>query len=189
MAKQRERNRIRSRVDELPEELRTLLDARLADVGYTYQEIAGELTEAGYEISRSAIGRYAMRHNNAARRLREASEQTAALMQIIRENQDVESSELAASILMDGLTRRIATAEEDFDILPLDKAGRLLVQLQRSTVYKERYRKDRREAIASVERNIMARMRQLIQTNPVLLTQIEALVHEAAQEEVLKDEG
>ncbi|MFR1618142.1 MAG: phage protein Gp27 family protein [Dysosmobacter welbionis] len=36
----------------------------------TYQEIADTLTGQGYEISRSAVGRYAMRHNSAARRLK-----------------------------------------------------------------------------------------------------------------------
>ena len=74
MGEQRERNRVRSRVDELPEEVRTRLDAMLADVNYTYQDISQALTGEGYEISRSAVGRYAMRHNSAARRLKEASE-------------------------------------------------------------------------------------------------------------------
>jgi len=124
MGDQRERNRIKSRVDELPDEIRAQLDAMLADVNYTYQDIADTITDLGYEISRSAVGRYAMRHNSAARRLKEASEQTTALLQFIRENQDVESTELASAIMIDGLTRRIATADEDFDAMPLDKAGR-----------------------------------------------------------------
>ena len=93
MGDQRERNRIKSRVDELPDEIRAQLDAMLADVNYTYQDIADTITDLGYEISRSAVGRYAMRHNSAARRLKEASEQTTALLQFIRENQDVESTE------------------------------------------------------------------------------------------------
>ena len=123
MGDQRERNRIKSRVDELPDEIRAQLDTMLADVNYTYQDIADTITDLGYEISRSAVGRYAMRHNSAARRLKEASEQTTALLQFIRENQDVESTELASAIMIDGLTRRIATADEDFDAMPLDKAA------------------------------------------------------------------
>ena len=180
MGEQRERQRIKSRVDEFPDEIRAQMDGMLADVNYTYQEIADTLTEQGYEISRSAVGRYAMRHNSAARRLKEAREQTTALLQQIRENQDVESTELASAILIDGLTRRIATAEEDFDALPLDKAGRLLVQLQRSTIYKERWRKERLAAIESVERNVKARMRQMVQDDPDLLERLQQLVSEAA---------
>ena len=171
MGEQRERQRIKSRVDEFPDEIRAQMDGMLADVNYTYQEIADTLTEQGYEISRSAVGRYAMRHNSAARRLKEAREQTTALLQQIRENQDVESTELASAILIDGLTRRIATAEEDFDALPLDKAGRLLV------------------AIESVERNVKARMRQMVQDDPDLLERLQQLVSEAAAEEAGRDEG
>ena len=188
IGEQRERNRIRSRVDELPDNIRTQLDAMLADVKYTYQDISDALGDLGYDISRSAVGRYAMRHNSAARRLKEASEQTTALLQFIRENQDVESTELAAAIMIDGLTRRIATADEDFDAMPLDKAGRLLVQLQRSTIYKERWRKERLAAIDAVERNVQARMREAVQNDPALLEQLQRLVSEAAAEEAGRDE-
>ena len=55
MGDQRERNRIKSRVDELPDEIRAQLDAMLADVNYTYQDIADTITDLGYEISRSAV--------------------------------------------------------------------------------------------------------------------------------------
>lgn len=189
MGDQRERNRIKSRVDELPDEIRAQLDTMLADVNYTYQDIADTITDLGYEISRSAVGRYAMRHNSAARRLKEASEQTTALLQFIRENQDVESTELASAIMIDGLTRRIATADEDFDAMPLDKAGRLLVQLQRSTIYKERWRKERLAAFEAVERNVKARMRQAVQNDPELLAQLQRLVSDAAAEEAGRDEG
>ena len=40
MGDQRERNRIKSRVDELPDEIRAQLDAMLADGKYIYQDIA-----------------------------------------------------------------------------------------------------------------------------------------------------
>ena len=53
MGDQRERNRIKSRVDELPDEIRAQLDAMLADVNYTYQDIADTITDLGYEISRT----------------------------------------------------------------------------------------------------------------------------------------
>ena len=131
MGDQRERNRIKSRVDELPDEIRAQLDTMLADVNYTYQDIADTITDLGYEISRSAVGRYAMRHNSAARRLKEASEQTTALLQFIRENQDVESTELASAIMIDGLTRRIATAVKARMRQAVQNDPELLAQLQR----------------------------------------------------------
>ena len=47
--------RVRSKVDEFPPEIREGLDRMLADVRYTYSEIAEALTAQGYEISKSAI--------------------------------------------------------------------------------------------------------------------------------------
>ena len=43
----------------------------------------------------------------------EAHEQTAALLAVARKNQDVEATELAAAVLIDGLTQKIATAQEE----------------------------------------------------------------------------
>ncbi|MDL2258873.1 DUF3486 family protein [Eubacteriales bacterium OttesenSCG-928-K08] len=182
------RERIRSRVDELPTAVRQHLDDMLTNVNISYQEIADEITDLGYEISRSSVGRYAQRTNAAARRLKEAAAQTSALLSFVRENQDVESTELATAIMIDGLTRRIATAEEEYDDLSIEKAGKLLVQLQRSAVYKERWRNARKQVIEAVEKNVKARMRQAIQNDPALLAQLQQLVSDAAAEEVSRDE-
>ena len=43
---------------------------------------------------------------------------------------------------MDGLINKLATAEEEFDALPLEKAGRLLTSLSRTKVYKDRVKQD-----------------------------------------------
>ena len=188
MGKQRERNRIKSRVDELPEESRRLLDQRLADVTYTYQEIAGELTEHGWTISKASVGRYALRQNAVAKRLKESREQTMALIQQIQDNQDIEASELASTVLINGLTQRIATAQEDFEAMPLDKAGKLLVQLQRSAIYKERMRSTRTRACKDVEINILRRMRDQVQSDPELLARLTGIVQAAASEEAQRDD-
>ena len=184
MGKQRERNRIKSRV----EDARELLDRMLADVTNTYTEIAEAMGARGWEISKSSIGRYAMRQNAVARRLKESREQMVALINEVKDNNDVEASELASSLLIDGLTRRIATAEEDFENMPLEKAGRLLVQIQRSAIYKERMKSTRARACKDVEINIMARMREQIQDDPDLLYRITELVRAAAEEEARRDE-
>jgi len=183
------RSRVRSRVDELPEHGRMRLNEMLADVSYTYQDIVDELEQDGYEISRSAVARYAARHNASAMRLKQAQEQTTALLNVFRENKDIESTELAVAILTDGITRRIAMADEEYEDIPLEKAGRLLVQLQRSSVYKERWAKHRETLVASVEQNIMRRMRELLKDMPDLLAQLQTVVAEAAAEEMRRDDA
>lgn len=188
MGSERERNRIRSSIDELPPVIRQVVDEMLADVRYKYEDIVTRLKELGFEISRSAIGRYALRSNKQAARLKAAREQTDALIHLVRDNQDIEASEIATAIMINGLTQRLATAEEEYEDIPLDKAGRLLIQLQRTVVYKERMKKERRQVIEAVERNVKSRMRQAIQGDPDLLARLQELVSEAAAEEVARDE-
>lgn len=189
MGKQRERNRIRSRVDELPPEAREYLDKQLADVTRTYTEITADMSTHGWDISRSAIGRYALRCNAVASRLRAAREQTVMLLDQMRDNKDLEASELGTSLLIDGLTRRLAMAEEDFEDMPLEKAGRLLVAIQRSAIYKERMRSTRTRACKDVETNILKRLREQIRDDPELYNRLAALVQEAAAEEAKREDA
>ena len=102
MGKQRTKNRIKSRVDELPPEAREMLNSMLADVTYTYVQISEAMAAKGWEISRQSVGRYALRQNAVANRLMDVREQTTALLAVARTNLDVEATELATSILIDG---------------------------------------------------------------------------------------
>ena len=45
---------------------------------------------------------------------------------------------------MNGLVNKVATAEEEFNEMPLDKAGRLIASLSRTKAYKDRVRQDMR---------------------------------------------
>lgn len=188
MGQQRTKNRIKSRVDELPPEAREMLNTLLADVNWTYAEISAEMLKKGWEISRQSIGRYALRQNAVTRRLMEAHEQTTALLAIARKNQDVEATEIATAVLIDGLTQRIATAQEDFEDLPLEKASKLLIAVQRSAVYKARMRATRAQACRDVEANILARIREQVQGDPDLVARISAIVTAAAVEEAKRHE-
>lgn len=181
MGQERERNRVKSRVDELPEEIKELLHKRLADVNFTYQEIADELTELGYEISKSAVGRYALRQGGVTKRLKESAEKIKALAEVVKENRDIEASEVAASILMDALIERVATGAEDIEKMPLDKAGRLIVQMQRSAVFKAKFKlefnKGYKEALIEVKKELAAEL----QKEPELLGRMTELANRIAE--------
>lgn len=180
--------RVHCRVDEFPQAAREKIDAMLADPQCTYQEIAEALTAEGYEISKSAIHRYAARVGADQQRLREIGEQTRRLVQALKDNQDVEATEVANALLLDALTRRIATAEEEFDTLPLDKAGRLLVALQRSTVYKARTMEDKTRLVGRVQEAMLGRLREAVQSDEALTARLAELVEQAGRE-VLADEA
>lgn len=147
MGKQRKKNRIRSKIDNLPPEIKEQIDAMLADTKYTYLEIAQFLQDKDYEISKSSVGRYALRTNGAAQRLIEAQEQTKALVNVMKNNPGIDYTEASMQILMDGLTKKMASAQEEFDEMPLDKAGRLIASLSRTKVYKDKVKQDMRTKI------------------------------------------
>lgn len=189
MGKQHSKNRVKSRIDELPTEAREMLNSMLADVTNTYKEIADTMTCKGWAISCYSVGRYALRQNAVAKRLMDVREQTTALLAAARTNQDVEATELATSILIDGLTQKIATAQEEFDEMPLEKAGKLLVALQRSAVYKARMRATRTQACHDVESNILAKIREQVQGDPELVSRLAAIVSAAATEEAKRHEN
>ena len=183
MGNERTRTRVRCKVDDYPEEARRLLDEMLLDVRYTYADIAIAMTEAGYPITKSSVHRYAMRTEAAAARIRAAAEQTKALITALQDNHDVEASEVASSLLLDGLTRRLATADEEYEKLSIDKAGRLLVQLQRSGVYKNRYKEERQKTIDNLREDILSQIRDQVQGDDELLARLSGMVQDAARRE------
>ena len=164
MGKQRKKTRISSKIDELPEIVRTNVDVMLADTSNPYQDISVFLKSQGYEISKSSVGRYAMRSNSAMQRLLEAQQQTEKLVQVVKQNPDADYTEAGMRMLMDGLINKMATAEEEFDQMPLDKAGRLLASLSRTKVYKDKAKQEMQKkadlAFKEMEQEILKVIKQ-----------------------------
>lgn len=164
MGRQRTRNRVTSKIDELPEELKLQVDVMLADTSNTYAYISEYLKGEGYKISKSSIGRYAMRTNTATQRLLEAQAQTEQLLRVVKDNPDADYTEAAIMMMMSGLVDKVATAEEEFNEMPLDKAGRLIASLSRTKVYKDRVRQDMKRkadvALKQAEVELMKVIRQ-----------------------------
>lgn len=164
MGKQRTRSRVTSKIDELPEELKLKVDVMLADTSNTYAYISDYLKAEGYKISKSSVGRYAMRTNTATQRLLEAQAQTEQLLRVVKDNPDADYTEAAIMMMMNGLVDKVATAEEEFNDMPLDKAGRLIASLARTKVYKDRVRQDMKKkaeiALRQAETELMKVIKQ-----------------------------
>lgn len=164
MGKQRTKKRITSKIDELPDALRLQVDVMLSDTSNTYQYISLFLKEEGYDISKSSVGRYATRSNTAMQRLLEAQVQTEKLVQVVKDNPEADYTEAALVMFMNGLVNKISTAEEEFDEMPLDKAGRLIASLSRTKVYKDRVKQEMKKkadiAFKEMESEIMKVIKQ-----------------------------
>lgn len=123
---ERRRTRVSSTIDKLPDDIKGQLDVKLSDTTNTYEELSAWLKSEGYEISKSAIGRYAIRTTQAAQRVAETIQRTQAIAQAVEAHPDLDYTKAASMVLMDGLMQRVSTAEDDFQEMPLDKAGRLI---------------------------------------------------------------
>lgn len=175
-----------STVDKLPDEIKTELDLRLADTANTYEEIAAWLKSEGYEISKSAIGRYSIRSTQAAQRVAETLQRTQAIAQAVEAHPDLDYTKAASMVLMDGLMQRVSTAEDDFSSMPLDKAGRLIASLSRNATYEKRVRQDMKKkaelAFEQMEVELMAAIKQ----HPELVGELHDVLTRA-REKVLTD--
>ena len=161
---ERRRTRVSSTVDKLPDEIRMELDLRLADTANTYEELSAWLKEEGFEISKSAIGRYSIRSTQAAQRVAETLQRTQAIAQAVEAHPDLDYTKAASMVLMDGLMQRVSTAEDDFAEMPLDKAGRLIASLSRNVTYEKRVRQEMKKkaelAFEQMEAELMATIKQ-----------------------------
>lgn len=181
MAKQRTKKRISSKIDELPEDVRTKVDVMLADTSNTYTHISQYLKVHGYEVSKSSVGRYAMRSNAAMQRILEAQALTNQLAKAIREDPDADYSDAAMRMLMHGLVGKMATAEEEFNELPLDKAGRLIASLARTKTYKDKVKQDMAKKAELAFEELEAGMMQVIRDDAQLAGQLKQILSQAKE--------
>ena len=166
-------------MDELPEEIRQQVDVMLVDTSNTYLSISLKLKDMGYEVSKSSIGRYALRTASATQRLLEAQAQTEQLDKDKNKNPDADYTEAGIRMMVNGLIDKIATAEEEFDALPLDKAGRLLASLSRTKVYKDRVKQDMQKKADLAFSEMEDRIMKLIRQDPEAAAQLRTILQEA----------
>ena len=187
MGDKRTKQRITSKIDELPEDLRMKVDVMLADTSNTYEYISQFLKGEGYDISKSSVGRYATRTNNAMQRLLEAQAQTDRLIQVVKENPEADYTEAAILLTMNGLLNKVATAEEEFNEMPLDKAGRLIASLSRTKVSKDRVKQDMRRKADIAFREMESEMLKVIKQDEKSAAQLKEILAKA-KERMMEDD-
>ena len=187
MGDKRTKQRITSKIDELPEDLRMKVDVMLADTSNTYEYISQFLKGEGYDISKSSVGRYATRTNNAMQRLLEAQAQTDRLIQVVKENPEADYTEAAILLTMNGLLNKVATAEEEVNEMPLDKAGRLIASLSRTKVYKDRVKQDMRRKADIAFREMESEMLKVIKQDEKSAAQLKEILAKA-KERMMEDD-
>ena len=153
-----------STVDRLPDDIKGQLDGKLMDTTNTYAELAEWLKAEGYEISKSAIGRYAIRSNQAAQRVAQTLQRTQAIAQAVEAHPELDYTKAASMVLMDGLMQKVSTAEDEILEMPIEKAGRLIASLARNATYEKRTKAELKKkaelAFDQMETELMAAIKQ-----------------------------
>lgn len=115
--------------------------------------------EHNMKISLSSISNYAVKIYQAAQRVADDLERTKFFVDYIGDKSNLDASKATTAILKSGLLQKIATAEEEFNEMPIEKAGRLLVELNRAEIARERleldYKKKMQLALEAFEYEIM----------------------------------
>lgn len=187
MGEKRTKQRISCKIDELPEELQMKVDVMLADTSNSYEYISSFLKGEGYSISKSSVGRYATRTNKAMQRLLEAQAQTDRLIQVVKENPEADYTEAAILLTMNGLLNKVATAEEEFNEMPLDKAGRLIASLSRTKVYKDRVKQDMKKKADVAFKEMEAEMLKVIKQDDKSAAMLKEILARA-KERMMQDD-
>ena len=88
---------------------------------------------------------------------------------------------------MNGLVNRMATAEEEFDLMPLDKAGRLIASLSRTKVYKDRVRQDMRRKADIAFEEMEAEILKVIKQDPESTEKLKEILSKAKERMVQEE--
>lgn len=185
---ERRRTRVNSTIDRLPDDIKGRLDLKLTDTANTYEELSAWLKEEGYEISKSAIG--ATRSAAPRRRSgwRRPCSGPRSSPRAVATRPDLDYTKAASMVLMDGLMQRVSTAEDDFQEMPLDKAGGSSPPWPRNATYEQRVRQEMKRkaelAFDQMETELLEKVKQY----PDLAAQLRDVLAKA-RERVVADGG
>lgn len=138
------RVRTHSRIEkELPTDVRREIDRLLVEGNATYAEIEAFLTEKGYDISHSAIGRYGKDFLNQYQKLKIIEDKSKTLVSEVGDGMILE--EAAAKIF----AQKIIEAQLDgtFSVIDLPRLVSDFAKLQASSVVRERLKMDIKQKV------------------------------------------
>ena len=177
-----------SKMYQLPKDVLDQVDDMLLNENMKYSDIQHWLeTEHDMKISLSSISNYAVKIYQAAQRVSDDLERTKFFIDYIGDKSELDASKVTTAILKSGLLQKIATAEEEFQEMPLDKAGRLIASLSRTKIYKDKVKQDMKKKADIAFQEMEASMMQVIKNDPSLAEQLKKILT-TAKERMLQDD-
>lgn len=175
-----------SKMYQLPKEVMNQVNDMLLNDNMKYSDIQHWLeTEHHVRISLSSISNYAVRIFKAAQRAADELERTKYFVDMIGDKSEIDASKTASAILKSGLLQKISTAEEEFNEMPIEKAGRLLVELSKTELTEKRleleYKKKMKLAYEALEYEIL----EQVKNYPDIREKFTSLLRELKERQVI----
>jgi len=132
----------RSKVAQLPAEVKAWLDAALIDNNFSgYQQLEEELAARGFKVSKSALGRYGQEFEDRLSALRMSSEQARAVVQAAPDEEGA-VNEALMRLVQDHLFKLLMAEGGKVD---LPKVARAVAELGRASVTQKKWQAEVRE--------------------------------------------
>ncbi|HHO59900.1 MAG TPA: DUF3486 family protein [Thiotrichales bacterium] len=139
-----------SSIETLPTETKAWLDQELVRRGFSgYSELAEMLASRGYELSRSALGRYGKKFKDEQKQLKQSIEMAKAFAEVIGDDGAAMNQTLTA-LMQQELMTVIRNGQYDEEI-KLPELARSIASLNRSDINTRKYQIEqaaRKQAIA-----------------------------------------
>ena len=139
----------RSKVKQLPPEMKAWLDQYLVDTNFSgYETLSAELEARGYRIGKSALHAYGQSFEDRLAALRESSEQSKAVVTAAPDDEGA-VNEALMRLVQDHLFKLLMASEGKLD---LPKVAKAVAELGRASVVQLKWKaefRDRAEAAAA----------------------------------------
>jgi DNA-binding transcriptional MerR regulator len=180
MAKKDPNRRRHYKVEQLS--CREMIDKMLQS-GVPYEEIQAAVRAAGESIGKASLSRYYNQYQAAAEKIARTREAMQVLVESVQDRPDLDLGQAASNLMMQGLLDRIALAgSSEFQDLTLDKAGKLIANLQRADVARERLKLQYDKGVDAAVAAIEAKLKEALANRPELAEQLRDAVKEAAEQ-------
>lgn len=154
---------VRSKIISLPDEVRAELDNRLITTGFSgYSALESWLADLGYEISRSAVHRYAQGFESKVAAIKVATEQAKAIATAVGDDEGAMNEALIRLVQQQAFDVLVNMQTEDPELYAkmFPKMGVMVARLSRAAVGQKKWQAEARQKANRAVENIEQKARK-----------------------------
>jgi hypothetical protein len=164
---------------QLPKDVLEAVNGLLLNDNMSYADIIVWLAEKGYKVSQSSLSRYAFKVFESAQRVADDLEKARHIIDVIGKNPELDTTRATTAILKSGLLQKISSAEEEFNDIPIEQAGKLFIQLSKAEAAHRRNDFTMRSKIDLAFQGLEQGIMESIKSDSALAGRLKELLHEA----------